>query len=274
MFHKVIYLFTLLFFSSSVMADKALVLARAPQLSPSAISKLWSPFVESISKKTGIDIVLKVYREREDFEADIMDGKVDMYFGNPGYGVVGYLNHGYIPIIRSDRKLLEGILVARAGSSIMSIEDLNKKIIAFPDRNAFAASLYLRSRISSDFNISYDELYAGSHDNTYRSVIIGKAAAGGGVKRTLERESPQLRKQLKIIYTTPGMKSHPLMAHPSISVKNRISIQQAILDLDKDESGKKLLKSIKLQKPVIADYAEDYKSIEDLVKIMYQSMIN
>jgi len=35
-----------------------------------------------------------------------------------------------------------------------------------------------------------------------------------------------------------------------------------------DDEGKKILKTVKLQKPVIADYSRDYQSIEPLAKKM------
>ena len=272
--YRFIFILAILFFSTIVSAASPLVLARAPQQSASKTSLTWSPFIEYLSNSIGIKVILKVYKERSDFESDIKNGKVDLYFGNPGYAIVGHLNHGYIPLIRSDRKLLEGIIVAKKNSGIKTIEQLNNTIIAFPDETAFAASLYIRSRLQSDFNIKYQALYTGSHDNTYRTVMIGKASAGGGVKRTLNSEAPKLRDQLQIIYTTPGIRSHPLMAHPKVSKKTRQSIQQAILKLNTNNSGKKLLKDIKLNKPVIASYSRDYFPIEPLVREMYHFLLN
>jgi len=271
---KVLFVFFLSFYCIQAVADHPLILARAPQLSPSVTSEIWSPFVKYLSKQTQHEIILKTYANRADFENDIKAGNVDLYFGNPGYGVVGHLLHGYLPLIRSDKKLLKGIIVVKKDSQINDIQQLNGKVIAFPAKRAFAASLYIRSRIASDFNINYQPLYTGSHDNNYRTVAIGKAAAGGGVKRTLERENMKLREQLKIIYTTPGMKPHPLMASPDIPLALRSSIQKAILNLNKDTSGKKLLKSIKIQKPVIADYEKDYQPIEPFATQMYQNLLN
>ena len=270
---KSLFLLVTLLISTTVFAENTLVLARAPQSSPILTSKTWSPFVSQLSEMTGIKIELKVYSDRSEFESDIKHGKVDLYFGNPGYGVVGHLNHGYIPLVRSDRKLLEGVIVVKKNSDINNIEQLDGKSVAFPAETAFAASLYLQSRLTADHNINYQALYTGSHENTYRAVLIGKTSAGGGVRRTLESESQKLREQLKIIYTTPGIKSHPLMAHPKVAERERLLIQQAILAMDNNESGKKLLKKIKLQQPVLADYPRDYYPIEALVKKMYQSLL-
>lgn len=256
-----------------VAAQSPLVLARAPQLSPGVISDLWSPFVERLSKTIDREIVLKVYEERAEFEDDIREGRVDLYFGNPGYGVVGHLLHAYQPLVRSDRKLLEGILVVRKDSDINEVPDLAGKKIAFPAPTAFAASLYLRSRIRADFDLDYEEVFTGSHDNTYRAVLIGRAMAGGGVRRTLEQEDVKLQENLRTIYVTPGIHSHPLMIHPRVAAKIRQAVAKAILDLADSEEGRKLLVDVKLQKPVMANYDRDYRPIESLVKSMYDFLL-
>jgi len=272
---KSLFLLSILLFSNNVLAEQTLVLARAPQLSPAVTSKLWTPFIQHLSATTGIKIDLKVYTTRDAFEKDITKGNVDLYFGNPGYGIIGNQLHGYLPLIRSDKKLLKGIVVVRKDSPIETIEQLEGKEIAFPGRNSFAASLYLRSILKSNFNLNYQpSFHSGSHDNAYRTVLVGKSIAAGGVTRTLQHEHPKRREQLRVIYTTPGMKSHPLMASPKIPLATRKSIQEAIINLNNDTAGKKLLKSVKLQKPVIANYETDYKPIEALATQMYSFLLN
>jgi len=268
-----VFYFLVWILSQNACAQQALILARAPQLSPDIISKTWTPFVDYLKKETGRQISLKVYLKREEFERDILNGDVDLYFGNPAYGIIGHLNHGYMPLIRSDRKLLEGIIVVRKDSGIHSIKDLENKKIAFPSPNAFAASKYIRSLFDSGELSSYSTVFTGSHDNTYRAVLVGEVAAGSGVTRTLELEDATLKEKLKIIYTTPGLKSHPLMAHPRVSAMEQKAIQTAILALNLSDAGKKMLESIKLQRPVIADYTTDYKSVENLSIKMYHHML-
>lgn len=272
--YKSFVLLMMLFISPGVVADNSLILARAPQLSASETSQQWSPFVEYLSEQTGIRIMLKVYTERAKFEDDVKSGKMDLYFGNPGYGVVGHQKHGYIPLVRSNSKLLEGVVVVRKDSGLEKVEQLKSKVIAFPDETAFAASLFLRAQLSKEFNLEYQPLYAGTHGNAYRAVLVGNAVAGGGVKRTLEQQPQEVRDQLNVIYTTPGMKQHPLMVHPKVPESVRKLIQNAILALNKDDAGKKILKTVKLQKPVVADYLQDYKPIEPVAIKMYQHLLD
>ncbi|MDH5600769.1 MAG: phosphate/phosphite/phosphonate ABC transporter substrate-binding protein [Gammaproteobacteria bacterium] len=272
-YRTAILIITLLY-TANINAKESLIFARAPQLSPAVISKTWTPFVKHLSEVTGTNISLRVYSSRLDFEQDISKGKVALFFGNPAYGVIAHKKHGYVPIIRSNRKLLEGIIVTRKGNGINSIEQLSGKTISFPAKNSFAASLLIRYYLDTKEGITYNEKYAGSHDNSYRNVLVGTATASAGVIRTLERENEALRNQLQVIYTTPGIKSHPVMVHPSVAKTTRQAIQSEILKLSETEEGKNLLKSIKLQNPVSASYEDDYKQIEPFVLKAYQHLLD
>jgi len=271
-YRTVILIITLLY-TVNINAKNTFIFARAPQLTPAVISKTWTPFINYLSESTGENISLKVYASRVDFEKDISEGKIDLFFGNPGYSIIAHKKHGYIPIIRSSRKLLEGIIVTRKGNGINSIKQLSGKTISFPGKNAFAASLLIRYHLDQNPDIAYKAKYAKSHDDAYRNVLVGTATASAGVMRTLEREKKALRDQLQIIYTTPGIKSHPIMVHPAVPKTTRQAIQSQILKLSKTEDGNKLLKSIKLLKPVTANYEEDYKQVEQFAINAYKHML-
>jgi len=269
----IVFLFTACFLTQ-IHAQPSYVFARAPQLSPAKTSDLWGPFVKHLTDSTKTQITLKVYITREEFESDLRKGNIDFYFGNPGYGVIGHIRDGYVPIIRSNKKSLEGIVVVKKDSGIKNIDQLNNSTIAFPDKTAFAASLYLRASIKNNFNINYKSIYTGAHDNTYRAVLIGKAVAGGGVERTLQQTPLDIQDQLKIIYKTPGIRPHPIMAHPKVPLKIRQHVQAAVLGLNTSKAGKALLKKIKLQQPVIANYDLDYKNIENIITKEYSYLLD
>ncbi|MEK7705518.1 MAG: PhnD/SsuA/transferrin family substrate-binding protein, partial [Myxococcota bacterium] len=106
--------------------------------------------------------------------------------------------------------------------------------------------------------------YVGTHSNVYRHVILGRAAAGGGVPQTLEQEPQDLQGALRIIYTTPGWPSHPLCSHPRLSETVRERITQTLLAFSSEDEGRALLARAGLATVVRADYARDYEAIEAL----------
>lgn len=258
--------------AESAYAENGYVLGRAPQLSANIISQLWTPFVEFLSKQTDNRITLKVYSDRNDFEKDLRHGMLDFYYGNPGYAVFGHERYGYKPLVRSGNRELKGILLVHKNSTISSVEQLNGKTLSFPGENAFAASKYLRAKLHQDINLDFVPRYLNSHDDVYRSVVNGKYPAGGGVVRTLEREPEALQSQLRIIYETPGLASHPLMVHPRVPYRVQIAVQTAILDLVKTKTGKTLLKQVNILNPVKAKYYNDYAPVSKLAHEMYSHL--
>jgi len=183
---------------------------------------------------------------------------------NPYLAVRAKEKHGYIPLVRDDSRLLQGIIVTRKDSNINSPQDLNGKTIAFPSANSMTASLYPRAILHEKFAIEFNPIYVRTHENVYRAVTIGKATAGVGVMQTLSSEPKELREQLKIIYTTPGVKSHPLIVHPRVDRIVQEKVTRAILNMANDEQGQRLLKAVKLTEPVIVDRERDYIGIEKL----------
>lgn len=248
-------------------------ISRAPQLSPSVLAKIWQPFIDYLTTETGSSFRLKLYGTRRDFEKDLVQGTPDFFFGNPGYFIVGRKLHNYSPLVRSNARLLKGIIVVRKDGPIRTIADLDGQVLAFPDANALAASLYLRIILREREGIDFKPVYVGSHGNVYRNVANKLIVGGGGVHRTFDREPAELRSHLRVLYETPGLSPHPISVHPRVPLALTTAVKTATLKLQTTEEGRTMLKSLKLQKPVAADFIRDYQFIEELALKMYAPLV-
>jgi len=242
-------------------ASKTYVLARAPQLNARTLVEAWGPFVQRLSRDVGVSITLQVFDSRERFEAELFAGLPDFAFGNPYHSILAHERVGYVALVRDDSAPLVGVIVVREDSPIRTVQDLMGKTIAFPDPHAMAASLYIRALLSETHRLKFEPLYVGTHENVYRSVYLGRADAGGGVCRTLESEEPELRSQLRVVFETPGVPPHPLIAHPRVPEALRQKLVAAILRMSEDADGKKLLDGVQLSQPVAADFKRDYSAV-------------
>lgn len=239
------------------------VLSVVPRLSPSNTYRLWNPFVERLSRETGVRIRLRLFQSLTEFEAELAKGSFDFVYMNPYHQVVARRQQGYVPLVRDNRPL-EGLLLVRANGPIRDLKDLNGKMIVFPHPNAFGASLYMRALLQERFGIRFTARYLTNHSNVYRHVAGGQAAAGGGVTHSLILEPDSLREKLHVLYSTPGTASHPLSAHPRVPPAVRQAVIRAILRLNKDDAGRLLLRHVALSNPELADYARDYTPLEKL----------
>jgi phosphonate transport system substrate-binding protein len=247
----------------SAQASPTYTFAVVPQFPPEQIHRTWTPVLQEITRRTGIQLQLKSYATIPDFEADFLKGVPDFAYMNPYHVVMAASAAGYAPMFRDDKARLKGILVVRKDSPVTSLKQLDGAIIAFPAPNAFGASLYMRALLTEDAGIRFTPIYVKTHSNVYRQVIAGQAQAGGGVQRTLDGEPPSLRANLRVLYETPPAYPHPVAVHPRVPAKVRAALQESFVALGNDPAKQPLLDDIQLPRPVAANYSE-YASLKKL----------
>ncbi len=231
-----------------------------PQFSASEIARNWLPFLQEVGAASGMVLELKSYPSIPLFEKAFLAGETDLVFMNPYHAVMAYKAQGYTPLVRG-AQVLQGILVVSRPGKITKVQQLADEVVAFPSPNAFGASLYMRALLHSE-GVTIKPTYVNTHSNAYRQAVTGQVAAAGGIRSTFERESPELRNQLRILFETPPAAPHPLAAHPRVKPPVQHAVTQAVLQLQHTEVGQSLLKGVGLAQPVLAQYKQDYAPLE------------
>ena len=253
----------LLGFAAIASAAAPLSVGGVPQFPAEDIFRNWTPVLNKLTERTGIQFKLKVYASIPEFEADFLKGGPDIAYMNPYHVVMANKAAGYIPLVRDDKTRLSGILVVRKDSPITAVKELEGATIAFPAPNAFGASLYMRALLEQDVGIRVTATYVKTHSNVYRYVIARSALAGGGVQRTLAAENQGVQDSLRVIFKTPPAYSHPLSAHPRVPDETRAALQKAFIALASDPANQPLLDAILMPLPVAAQYG-DYAPLAKL----------
>lgn len=246
---------------ASAEQGKIYTVAIIPSAPPVTLHKQWTPFVERLSRETGLTFRLKMYEIMAEFERDIWSGRPDFIFASPIQTVVAHKNNGYVPLVRGGRKIAVGLFV-RKDSSIKSVDDLTGKSISFVG-NKNVCSVFIQHLLGQNKNImTYTKEYAGSTRNVIINVLLGKSAAGAVFIPELARESEDARKQLREILVTPEIAPHPLSAHPRIPRLVQEAVKKTTLAIAATPDGAKLLKDLRLEEPVAASYERDYRALE------------
>ena len=97
----------------------------------------------------------------------------------------------------------------------------------------------------------------------YLNVVLEEVAAGAGVLKTLNQQDAAVRNALRILYRTRQVAPHPIAAHPRVSQAVRQKVQSALLAMGQDETGKKLLLSVPIEKIGIATMS-DYQPLAEM----------
>lgn len=249
--------------SSRAAVPAVLTVAVVPQFQPVELQRAWGPALERLEQEVGVRFNLRIAKDIPAFEDDFKNGRADLVYLNPYHMVMARKAQAYEPVVR-DVTPLAGLLVVHKDDPIRQVQELKGKDIAFPAPNAFGASLWIRALLSEQHKVPFQAVYARTHTNAYRQVLLGRAAAAGGIRATLDREPDEVRKQLRVLMETPAVPPHPLAMHPRVSPALRGALVSALSRWRNDAAGQVLLQGIQMPRPVAAFYDRDYAPLEKL----------
>lgn len=234
-----------------------------PQFKPAQLQQEWGPVLERISRETGVRLKLEIAPSIAGFDSEITSGTPDFAFMNPYQTVKAVKARGYIPLLR-DKKPLNGILVASKDSGIMKIADLDGKVIGFPSPNAFGATIYLSASLTEKYPLKFTPRYLNNHNLVFKHVLLGNVAGGGSVNSALNDEPASTRGQLTVLYQTPDLAAHPIVAHPRVPEAVRKNVMHALQSMMQDSEGAAMLKEIRMPNLIEANFQQDYAPLEKL----------
>jgi phosphonate transport system substrate-binding protein len=112
--------------------------------------------------------------------------------------------------------------------------------------------------------LNLKQLFAGSSSNVYKTVLLGKSAAGAVLDVDFDSQPQDVKDQLKVMVRTPKMAPHPIAALPRVPKSVRDSVTKGVQSLWKVSANQELMKLVQLADPVAAEYKRDYKHLEAL----------
>jgi phosphonate transport system substrate-binding protein len=231
-----------------------------PQFEPRHLASIWVPILKELEIRTGFRFTMTGSPRIPDFEVDFQQGRFDFAYMNPYHSLVAFESQGYEPLVRDGGRSLFGILVVPADSPITSVEVLEGKRVAFPAPNALGASLLMRADLETLHGVEVLPYFVKTHSSVYTDVLLGRAAAGGGVMATLNQQSEQAREALRILYRTREISPHPVTAHPRVPEEHREAVRRAFLDMGDTEAGRALLEKVPIREVTTASIG-DYEAI-------------
>lgn len=234
-----------------------------PQQSASKTAMIWKPILRYLHEKTGHKFQLKTAGTIPIFESRLEKEEADFSYMNPYHYATFHEKSGYNAIAKAKDRQIHGIVVVHKDSPIKKLEELSGKILAFPSPAAFAASILPRGYMKKQ-NIDITPKYVSSHDSVYLNVARGRFVAGGGINRTLNNAAPEIRDNLRILWSSPGYTPHAIAAHSRVDPKVVAAVQEAFVTLIDHPEGAGMLGKMKLKGFVKAKNSEwdDVRSLD------------
>ncbi|VAX07072.1 ABC transporter, substrate-binding protein (cluster 12, methionine/phosphonates) [hydrothermal vent metagenome] len=243
-----------------------------PQQAASKLARKWGPILTYLGKRTGYNFKFSTAKNIPIFEQRLAAGRYDMAYMNPYHYTVFHRSPGYLAFAREKNKKIKGIIVVRKDSLAQNLKSFEGKTLAFPAPAAFAASVLPRAALKKR-HIFITPKYVSSHDSVYRAVAMGLYPAGGGVMRTFYNMAPEVKKKLRILWTTKSYTPHAIAAHPRLSKEVIEKVQLAMGELETNSEGRKMLANLNFKGIELAHDAE-WNDVRDLGIELLESLIN
>lgn len=204
-----------------------------PQQSASRLAEIWVPVLKAIEADTGIRLAFTTTKDIPTFESCLSKRAYAFAYMNPYHYTVFHDSAGYSGFAKQKDKRLQGLVVVGADSKISALEDIENLTVAFPSPAAFGASVIPRAELRRR-GVRIEPRYVKSHDSVYRAVSSGLVPAGGGVRRTFNTISNEIRDKLKVMYVTSDYTPHAFAARQNIPADVVETVRAAMRDLDKN----------------------------------------
>jgi len=165
--------------------------------------------------------------------------------------------------------LYQAYIIANKESKINKFEDFKGKSFAYTDLLSNTGRLYALKRVkeigTNDITFFSNIIYSNAHDNSIQLVnkgLVDGATVDGLIYEFMKVNSPEYIKNTVVIEKSEYYGIPPVVA--KADKKNLIdTLRSILLNMDKDENGKKILSKLKIDK-FVSGHDSSYNSIRKI----------
>lgn len=224
---------------------RTLTFGVVPQQSASELARAWIPLFNVLSERAGFGLRFATAPNIPAFEQRLAAGEYDFAYMNPYHYTVFSQKPGYRAFAQEKARRLRGIVVVRKDSALQQLGELAGQEVAYPAPASFAATVLVRAELER-LNLKTTPRFVGSHESVYLNVARGVHPAGGGIPRTLQAMAPEVRDQLRVLWSTRDYSPHALAAHPRVPAPMVDKMLAAMVAAEGTANGKAALQGLGL----------------------------
>lgn len=256
--------------------DSAIKMGVITLASPTKTFQQWQPFTEYLSKKLNRKVEIVVPKGFRKIKQSVVNKSVDIFFVN-SFIFYQLKQQGkaeaLVQMMNIDDSVLSrSVLFVRSDSGIESIKELKGEKVAFV--SPVGAGGYLAPRASFykagiKTQTQTDEEFTGNLTSTLHKVILGDVKVGTMCSINYKLMGQRINAgELKVIAESEKYPEALFGARSDLSSELKKNIAKIMLNMHKDEEGKKILeplKALKIKKFVAYDTAIE-KFTRELIK--------
>lgn len=222
----------------------SLMFTVSPDFTPDHLSG-WYIFNTWLQKQTDLSIHLEMYNNFQSQREAIKNDSVDLIYANPFDAVMLVREKGFLPLVKAKGQSDEAIIAVNSNNPVTEIADLSEGIkVAFTDDpDVKLMGMIMLEPGDLDAN-NIVPVLSDSYVLVAKHLLQGDADVGIFLAEAYDDLSNMIKKQLKVLVRSQiSVIHHSLMVGPKLLDK-RDEIQDVLVNMNTDEKGLGVLKSL------------------------------
>ncbi len=248
------------------------VFAISPMASPVSTLSGYRNFIDYLSEKTGMNIVLKQRRKYAEINSLLKKGDAQFAYTCTGAYLSGRNEFGLevlaVPVI-DGRTTYNSYIVVNKESNIKTFEQLKGKVFAFTDPLSLSGRIYPAYLLEA-MNVKADKyfentFFTSSHEKSIESVAYGLAdgaAVDSLIFEDMQRMNDPAADMVSIIKISPPYGIPPIVVSPGTDKSEKQRMLGVLLKMKDDPRGMIILKELNVDKFVLPDPAIYYSAAQ------------
>jgi phosphonate transport system substrate-binding protein len=239
--------------------------------------KRYRYLAEYLTKQLGVKVKLTIMSRYGEVIKRFRTLKLDGAFLTSYTTTLGIKELQLEPVVNSvnpeGETTSQGFIFVRKDSGIQSIADMENGNIVFVDPATMEGYLFplafLEQHGIKDINTFFHRYYfSGSHESAIFAVLDGRADIGSAKStayKNLVKNDPSVGQELRIIAQSPNVPEVTLCIKSEIDKDLRERLGIVLLQMDKTDDGKKVLKQFGAMRFVTSN-KDDFVIIEEMAQ--------
>lgn len=258
--------------SVSASQDKEIVFAISPMASPVSTLSGYGDFIDYLSRKTGMKIILKQRRKYSEINSLLKSGDAQFAYTCTGAYLSGRNEFGLemlaVPVING-RTTYNSYIIVNKKSDVKTFSQLKGKVFAFTDPMSLSGRIYpaylLETMDMTPEKFFRKTFYTSSHEKSVESVAYGLAdgaAVDSLIFEDMKRTNATAVEHIRIIQISPEFGIPPLVVSPGTDKSIKQLMLSTLLKMKDDPSGREILKKIHTEKFILPNPAIYHSAVQ------------
>ncbi len=262
-----------------------LVFATIPDENASGVADRWAPFIEYLSRETGVKVTLRVANDY----AAVIEGQKAGQIHIAKYGPASYAR-AYLTGVKTEPFAIEvnldgtkgyhSVFYVKKDSPYQKVEDLKGKNLGLVDPNSTSGNnvpRYALDKMKIDPETYFSKVvYTGSHENAVIALQQGTVDVAANwwndpnesALMRMDRKGMAKYSDFRIIYTSDLIVNSPYAYLSDLPAELKAKIADAVLNMStRDKKAYDTIYEGKWMPPVATSH-KDYEPVVDLIKFV------